>query len=113
MDGRNLTIYLDSGAAVSTLNKETYQKFFAHKQLKSDGVWLRAYNKQLFRPMGYIVVKLEYMKVNKPIKFYVIERAGPNIVGRDWCKAFKVEFTVGEVGAITAVEEMENLTSEF
>lgn len=55
--------------------------------------------------------KVTYNKVLKKIKFYVVEKGGPNIVGRDWLIKFNVNFNT--IGSINIANKLTLLLDEF
>lgn len=45
---------------------------------------LKCYDGILSKPDGYVMLHVKYKSTTKPVKWYVVERASANVLGRDW-----------------------------
>lgn len=110
---RPVTFLIDSGSTISALSLSTYKQFENVCNLKMDEtVTFKTYNNAKFKPLGYVEFDVTFNKVTCQQKFYVIEEASINILGRDWCKNFGISFEMTcQISGID--EDLENIFKEY
>ncbi|KAJ8914392.1 hypothetical protein NQ315_017482, partial [Exocentrus adspersus] len=107
IDNKNFSMEIDTGASISAVNQNFYQKHFRKYTLKKDSLMLRSYNNSVFKPEGYFVVRVRYGDEEKLIKFYVVEDGAASILGRNWLDAFNVGFSmVNRLSVESRVDEV-------
>ncbi|KAJ8912473.1 hypothetical protein NQ315_014573 [Exocentrus adspersus] len=107
IDNKNFSMEIDTGASISAVNQNFYQKHFGKYTLKKDSLMLRSYNNSVFKPEGYFVVRVRYGDEEKLIKFYVVEDGAASILGRNWLDAFNVGFSmVNRLSVESRVDEV-------
>ncbi|XP_046595336.1 uncharacterized protein LOC124294411 [Neodiprion lecontei] len=83
-----LKMEIDSGAGVSAISKNCYEKWFAEIPLITSKISLRTYDKQKLPPLGYIQVEAEKNCVKSKELLYVVSEGSWPIMGRSWLQAF-------------------------
>ncbi|KAJ8914646.1 hypothetical protein NQ315_015385, partial [Exocentrus adspersus] len=107
IDNKNFSMEIDTGASISAVNQNFYQKHFRKYTLKKDSLMLRSYNNSVFKPEGYFVVRVRYGDEEKLIKFYVVEDGAASILGRNWLDAFNVGLSmVNRLSVESRVDEV-------
>ena len=87
---------LDTGATRSLISMETYQKLWPNKserpQLEPCDDKLRVYGGSLLPISGQISVNFKHVPSNceKKVVLIVVDKSGPNLLGRDILKQFKL-----------------------
>ncbi|XP_046424706.1 uncharacterized protein K02A2.6-like [Neodiprion fabricii] len=79
---------IDSGAGVSAISKNCYEKWFAEIPLITSKISLRTYDKQKLPPLGYVQVEAEKNYVKSKELLYVVSEGSWPIMGRNWLQAF-------------------------
>ncbi|ORU94825.1 MAG: hypothetical protein A6F71_09745 [Cycloclasticus sp. symbiont of Poecilosclerida sp. M] len=80
MDGVPVAMEFDTGAALSLINRETYQRISPLNQLQPARVQLKTYTGESIRILGTVTVQVE----GQQLLIHVVDGEGPNLLGRDW-----------------------------
>lgn len=88
IDGKQVKMQVDTGAAVSVMSKSEFRKMFPHKQCQKTNVRLTAYNGSSIPIRGRVQVRVTYegkdhtlpLIIARDVKSLVM----PNLLGRDW-----------------------------
>ncbi|XP_045109704.1 uncharacterized protein K02A2.6-like [Portunus trituberculatus] len=86
---------IDTGAAVSVLNKETYEESWKGKSkpvLKVSEVVLRTYSGSMLKVLGEVEVEVEYGNQLETLPLVVVDGDGPNLLGRNWLRKIKLDW---------------------
>ena len=80
---------LDTGASLSLVNKQTYDKI-TNLQLQPTDV--QAYTGEVLQILGEAKVTciVNYGEQTQQLVVYVVRGNGPNLLGRDWLSSLKV-----------------------
>ena len=80
---------LDTGASLSLLNQQTYDKI-ANLQLPPTDV--QTYTREVLQILGEAKVTrtVNYGEQTQQLVVYVVRGNGPNLLGRDWLSSLKV-----------------------
>lgn len=92
IDGKNWAMELDTGSAVSIINKLTYDKYFNAKPLKESSIKVRTYSGEKIIPLGVIKVKVALNGQSAHLELYVVKQGGPPLFGRDWLRNIKLDW---------------------
>ena len=103
VEGRPLTMEVDTGAAVSIISERTKAEVLPQMQLQSSNVILKTYTDQRMSVMGQLMVKVTYGQQNKHLPLLVVQGEGPSLLGRNWLTDIKLNWK--EIGTIARVEE--------
>lgn len=94
IDGKTFKMDIDSGSAVSCLGSSVYDRHFKQNKLLQDNTILKVYNGNKIIPRGYFVTDVTYNNKTKPTKFYIVDNAGPNLLGRDWIGVMNLKIEI-------------------
>ena len=83
VNGSPVRMELDTGASLSLLSKNTYEKI-PSLQLQPTDVQLKTYTGEV------VVVTVNYGEQMQQLVVYVVNGNGPNLMGRDWISSLKV-----------------------
>ena len=96
---------LDTGASLSLLNKQTYDKI-PNLQLQPTDIQLKTYT-EVLQILGEAKVTVNYGEQTEQLVVYVVKGNGPNLMGRDWLSSLQV--SIGNIHKL----EMPNKLSEI
>lgn len=83
---------LDTGAAVSLISTETYDRLLKHLPLCSTDIVLRTYTGQALRPEGVLDVHVKMGKQTAVLPLYVVQGDYPPLYGREWLRQIKLNW---------------------
>jgi hypothetical protein len=84
VNNKIITFEIDTGSALACINKITYDTLFKEIPLEQCNLTLKFYDGSMTRPLGLIVVDVQYGKINKKLDLYVIDRGTTSLLGRQW-----------------------------
>ena len=93
----------DTGASLSIISHQTYKQIAKNKTtnpIKESSVVLKTYTGESLKVLGEVSVCASYGGKKEELYLLVVEGNGPNLMGRDWLKHFRVSF--GEVNSLDA-----------
>ena len=83
VEGKDLQMEVDIGAAVSLVPFEIYQQLCLAKELLPSSLELRTYSGEQIKPAGFQEVEVRYRDQCATVNLIVVEGKGPNLFGRD------------------------------
>ncbi|CAK1591611.1 unnamed protein product [Parnassius mnemosyne] len=75
---------VDTGAAVSCINRQTYEKYFNHHPIKNSKIVLNCYDGSSVNPLGIIKPVVRHAGRTKRLELFVIEGGTTSLLGRQW-----------------------------
>jgi len=81
---KKVTMEIDTGAAVSVISVNTYQKLFSNVKLSKSTVRLRTYTGEPMVVIGEIDVQVKYGTQKCVLSLVVVDGEGPSLFGCDW-----------------------------
>lgn len=111
IDGKKHKMLIDSGAAISCMSFEVYKKHFDAHKLYNSNIKLKGYTGNPIKPKGYINLNVCHEGKVRTIRFYIVDRGGPSLLGRDWLGSFQVGFQT--INRIEASRSVEDIISKF
>ena len=92
---KKISMELDTGAAVSLISEETYQKFFSDVSLQKSTVKLKSYSGEDIpvRGQAKVIVKYNHQEENLPL--LVVKGDGRSLFGRNWFSCISLNW--GEI----------------
>lgn len=84
LNGIHLLMELDTGAGVSIISQETYNKHFKETPLQPSDTLLHTYTGHPVQVSGQFQVKLKYQNQNVNVPLLVVKGSGPSLFGRNW-----------------------------
>ena len=98
VEGKEVIMELDTGAGVSLVSEETYQRYWPGRALQHSTVRLRTYTGESLEVLGEMEVKVVHENQMMTLPLVVVKGSGPSLIGRNWMTQLSVEWgTVHEV----------------
>ena len=92
LEGRAITMEIDTGASVSLISEELQKTVFPDAHLTKPTSTLRTYTSELIPVVGQMTVKVKYGDYVGYHKLYVVKGKGPSLLGRDWLKHIRLDW---------------------
>ena len=92
VNGVQLPMEVDTGAAVSVISSTTRDKFFPKCSLRSTMAVLTTYTGEQMPLAGKITVEVSYGDQGGHLPLYVVDRDGPSLMGRDWLRQVRLDW---------------------
>lgn len=112
VDDVPLDMEMDTGAAVSTIAYTDFIRNFPAKKIFKTNLELRTYTGELIKPTGAAYVKIIHKGHTFHAKLYVIKQKVSTILGREWLREMKINWSE-DVKALGNDSNLENLLTEF
>ena len=103
---------LDTGAAVTVIMQETYQKIAQQSYmapLQSSDLRLKSYSGESIVVYGQVPVVVKYAQLEHELCVHVVEEDGPNLMGTDRMRNLKLTLNMGEVYSIVDAQSVQQL----
>ena len=92
LEGRPVTMELDTGSAVSVMSEVVYREYLRHVPLKDTSLKLRTYTGESVKPLGFCHVTVDYKGQSKELPIYVMKNDGPTLFGREWLESIQLNW---------------------
>ena len=114
VEGKPVLFEIDTGASVSLLSKDTFQRTWKKKRppLEVSTTTLRTYTGQQIPVKGRAFVHVSHQGQTKTLSILVVSGKGPSLLGRDWIRDLNIgsEIIVNHVDTFqTELEQFPNL----
>jgi len=86
VNGKKLTMELDTGAAVSIISDQTRRSLFPDLQLRNSSLVLKTYTDELMQVVGQLNVRVKYGSQEEKVVLVVVGGNEPSLFGRNWLK---------------------------
>ena len=100
VQGKQLSMELDTGAAVSINSSITKQQMFPAEQLLSTSNILTTHTGEQMAVAGRMEVEVRCDGKGSRLFLYVVEGDGPSLLGRDWLRVLKLNWKSIKVAAV-------------
>ena len=111
INGKEIKMELDAGAAVSLISKELWRSMFPAVEVDSSEVHLTTYTKEPLIIIGQKVVEVQYKDQKKNLILVIVEGNGPALLGRDWLMHIKINWT--DISTVQSTPKMSQLLQEY
>ena len=101
MNGKPISMEVDTGAALSLISQEVKQRTFPDVPLLKSQILLWTYTGERLEVLGEMSSQVKYGKQSKTLTLVVVEGDGPSLFGRNWLEYLRLDWR--KIGAI-AVE---------
>jgi transposase InsO family protein len=95
IDGKECEMEIDTGASVSLVSAQTYQKTLQRQPaLQSTEMRLNTYSGQAVKILGQLTVTVKVAKKDASFQLplLVVEGNGPSLLGRDWLRCVQLDW---------------------
>ena len=114
VDGQELTMEIDTGAAVSIISEQELKKVLPDAEIKETNVKLRTYTSERIPLLGVTQVTVKYGEQSRKLTLYVTKGDGPCLLGREWLRSIQLDWkTIGLTILDTASTQVELLLKEY
>ena len=107
---------LDTGAGVSIISKETYNRHFKETPLKLSNTHLHTYTEHPVLVSGQFLVQRKYQNQNVTVPLLIVKGSRPSLFGTNWLSCVKLDWKeicstpVSDPGLIPDVESQLHTT---
>ena len=92
LNGIHLLMELDTGAGVSIISQETYNRHFMETPLQPCDTRQRTYTGHPAQVSGQFLVQLKYQNQTVTVPLLVVKSPGPSLFGRNWLSRVKLDW---------------------
>ena len=89
--GTSLRMELDTGSAVSVINKQQFDEYFPGMKTRYTSVILKTYSGEEICPLGIVDVDVEYNGQQSKLPVFVVKNGRPALFGRQWLSKIKLD----------------------
>ena len=115
IEGKSISMEVDTGSAVSLISQDTQKKCFPQAKLNSTPVVLQTYTAESMAVLGVMVVQVKYGEYVDTHELYVVEGSGPSLLGRSWLETMRLDWQSLKVDSVTesAPKSLESLLQKY
>ena len=103
VNGRQLTMELDTGAAVSIISEETRKTLFVDQKLRKSTLVLKTYTEEPMQVVGQLNVRVKYGIQEAKLVLVVVGGNGPSLFGCNWLKCLRLDWS--NIAVVRAVQQ--------
>lgn len=93
LDGQEMSMHLDTGAAISLLSEVSYRKALSHLPLKKTHLQLTTYSGETIPVLGWTHVAVQYGEQRENLPLVVVKADRPALFGRNWLEKIKLNWS--------------------
>ena len=112
VNGTNLDMEVDTGAALSVISETTRWAVFPNDTLHPSSLILKTYTDERMEVTGTLNVRVRYGEQKQKLVLVVVAGDGPSLLGRNWLKYIRLDWS-GIFAVHTArTETVDNLLTQ-
>ena len=113
VDGKSLTMELDTGAAVTIMSERQYNDLLSNLPLRESQVLLKTYSGERLPVIGDIDVRVQHEQQSQDLVLTVVAGDGPCLLGRNWLQHITLNWR--EIKAVSqhAVGSLDYLLDKY
>ena len=92
VNGKKLTMELDTGAAVSIISDKTRKSLFSELKLNESSLILKTYTDEQMKVIGQLNVRVKYGDQEEKLVLVVVGGDGPSLFGHNWLKYLRLDW---------------------
>lgn len=92
VDDEDISMQLDTGAAVSLASEVLHQSKFPHLAIKESNIKLKAYSGESIPLLGYVLAPVRYGDQKATLPLVIVKGNRPALMGRNWLEKFKLDW---------------------
>ncbi|KAL5496662.1 hypothetical protein EMCRGX_G012995 [Ephydatia muelleri] len=110
-----LRMEVDTGAAVSVVSSETWEKLKLNVQLRKPEVTLKTYTNEVMKVIGEAELNVTYKQSKHLLRLFVVEGCGPSLLGRNWLSKFRIDWKSLGIGMVKCfgVSSVDSLLQKY
>ena len=112
IDNQEMTMEIDTGAAVSIISSSEYSKCLSHVKLLPCETRLKTCTGGTVDTLGEITVQVTYGDQSKELPLVVVDGQGPSLLGRNWLNALKLNWQTIKALNLHTIDDQVNLLSK-
>ena len=113
VNGQQIPMEVDTGAAVSLISTTTRAKYFPMSTLEKTSSILTTYTGNQIPVVGLMKVQVRYGEQNAELSLYVVKGQGASLMGRDWIRKIRLNWkSIGLASLTTKTEALLEKYSE-
>lgn len=94
VDNKVIPMEVDTGSAVSCISRNTYNKYFKHREIEPFDLVLKFYDGSRVRPLGVIRPEVKYENRSKHLELFIIDGGTTSLLGRQWLTELGVQIPI-------------------
>ena len=102
LDGKPITMEVDTGAAVSLISERTHKALFPETKPKKSSIVLKTYTDERMPVIGELSVEVCYGKQCERLPLVIVAGDGPSLFGRNWLDYVQLDWK--SIRAVTTSE---------
>ena len=106
IDGVETDMEVDTGASLSIISSRQFDISWPGRHLDPSSTKLRTYTGELLDIRGEVDVDVGYQGMTYKLRLIVVNTDGPNLLGRDWLRTIKLNWTQIHSVRITDVNDL-------
>ena len=114
LDGKELSMEVDTGASLSLMSETTYKKLWESDtlpDLQQTAVKLRTYTGEEIGVLGCINVKVQSKEQEAHLPLLVVKGNGPSLLGRNWLTKLRLYWQ--EIFSVRTNHSLESLLKRY
>ena len=113
INGKEIEMEVDTGAAISIMGEKTVQEMFPEVQLKKSDIVLKTCTAESMEVVGEIDVEVEYQGQTEKLVLVVVSGNGPTLLGRNWLQVIKLNWNQIAHTRLDQVKCLDALLAKF
>lgn len=111
VEGKPLTMEVDTGAVVSVISEATYNSLFTSTPLTPCSLSLHTFTHQAIKVLGQISVKVRYNEYMGTHMLVVVKGHSPTLLGRNWLEHIRLDWA--SLKTVSAKQGVDSLLKEY
>jgi predicted aspartyl protease len=113
LNGYTTNLELETGAAVTVINKQVWNKIARTAPMQHAEIILKTYTLENIEILGKGTVKVEYDGKQKELEVYIVGGQGPCLVGRNWLQQLQINWSnICSIG-MKGISNVEKLLDKY
>ena len=114
INGKNVKMEIDTGAAVSIISSKTQQALFPDATMSTASLTLRSVMSEPVPLLGQLTVQVKYREYVGKHTLYVVEGNAPCLLGRDWLQKIRLNWpSIRTMSVHNSLLTLQQLTQKY
>ena len=111
IDGRSVSMEIDTGASISIMSQESYKELWPDRDLKESKAKLRTYSGEYLKVLGEIETRVSHSNNHAKLPLVIVQGRGPTLLGRDWLSRLLLDWS--QVNAISKEPTLQSILDQY